>query len=306
MNSDQKSLKISIVTPVYNSEKFLAETIESVVYQKGDFFIEYKILDNCSTDNSMAIARRYKNLLDDNPWLIKCNGINIDIISEPDCGMYDAINKGFLNATGDIFAYINSDDIYLPGAFGLIIDLFQNNTQVNWLKGITSYINTDTVIYRRGNANLYYREWIKKGVYGTQLYFIQQDSTFWRASLWKKIGNIDPNLKLAGDFYLWLNFAKYTELYTVDVDVSCFRKVDNQLSADLDKYYDEVSKIINDKVSKFDLIKLKIFIYLFRKIQWKTFLNICYRILFPFHKYRYFKINETSNILIKRKTCLID
>ncbi len=153
---------------------------------------------------------------------------------------------------------------------------------------------------------MYYTEWIKKGVYGTQLYFIQQDSTFWRASLWNKIGSIDPNLKLAGDFYLWLNFAKYTDLYTIDVDISCFRKVDNQLSADIDKYYSEVAKIKYDEISKLEKIKLKIFLYIYRKIQWKQFLKICYKVLFPFHKYRYIKVNQNNNRLIEKNTYILE
>jgi len=240
-------MKFSIVTPVYNSAKFLSETIESVINQKGDFFIEYIIIDNCSIDNSIEIINKYKKLLDNNPSLIQCNGINIDIVSEPDSGMYDAINKGLSNATGDIYAWINADDIYLPGAFSTMLKIFEKYEDVLWLKGITSYITDETILWKAGSCLLYSQSWIKEGVYGRDHYFIQQDSVFWRAELWKQSGGIDINYKLAGDYYLWLKFSELAPLITVRAWVSCFRKVQGQLSSDIKAYQVEVEKISTRK-----------------------------------------------------------
>ena len=236
-------MKLSIVTPVYNSAKFLAETIESVINQKGDFYIEYRIIDNSSIDASIEIANKYKKLLAENPYLIQCNGINIDIVSELDDGMYDAINKGFEKATGDIYAWINADDIYLPGAFATIVKVFTSYEDTHWLKGVTSYITEESTIWKVGSCLLYSQAWIQTGIYGRDLYFIQQDSVFWRAWLWKQSGGIDTNYKLAGDYYLWVKFSKLAPLISVRAWVSCFRRVHGQLSSDHKTYQEEVNII---------------------------------------------------------------
>lgn len=306
MTIENKSLTISVVTPLYNNETFLSETIESVVFQKGNFEIEYIIMDNCSRDNSLNIAYKYQKLLLQNPWMVKCKGVRMHIVSEADQGMYDAIYKGFSRATGDIYAYINSDDIYLPGALNLIVELFQSYPKVAWLKGVTSYINDKSTIYSRGNCNLYYREWIKKGVYGTLLYFIQQDSVFWRADLWNKVEGIDPTLRLAGDFSLWLRFANCSDLYSFDVQISCFRKVDNQLSEDIEKYYDEINTIEHNKVSRFERIKIRLYYYLYRKVKFNTFLKVLYITLFPSHNYKYIKIKSDDTCIVNQKSCIFD
>ena len=299
------TLKFSIITPVYNSAAFLAETIESVIFQKGNFSIEYFIIDNCSTDASVEIAYKYQSLLQQNPSLLKCKDVQISIISEPDHGMYDALNKGFSKATGDVFAYINSDDIYLCGAFEIIADTFQKYPHTSWLKGITSYINEESIIYQIGHCNLYYTPWIKKGIYGTYSYFIQQDSVFWRSDLWHHINKIDPTLKLAGDFYLWLHFAKYADLYSINVPVSCFRKTQNQLSQDITKYYKEVHSIPYEQPSKVLKLKIVLLNYLSSKTKIYFLKNLLYTLLFPTHDYRYIVYDGNQSKLVFQKTNLL-
>ncbi len=236
-------MKFSIVTPSYNSVKYISETIESVISQKGDFEIEYIIMDSCSTDNTIDIVRRYQRKIIDGSLDIKCKGISILFESKKDKGMYDAINKGFAKATGDIFAWINADDIYLPGAFSIVEKAFQEFSEIKWLKGITSYINEASVLFRVGKCFLYDREWIKRGVYGREAYFIQQDSVFWRSDLWRSAGGIDDNLKLAGDYYLWARFAENAPLFSLRAYLSCFRRAKGQLSENFDSYEKEYEKI---------------------------------------------------------------
>ncbi len=100
------SLKISIVTPSFNQAAFLEETIDSVLSQR-DPNLEYVIIDGGSTDGSVDIIRRHAGQLA--YW-----------VSEPDKGQYDAINRGFAKVTGDVMAWINSDDKYTPWCFSIV------------------------------------------------------------------------------------------------------------------------------------------------------------------------------------------
>jgi glycosyltransferase involved in cell wall biosynthesis len=119
--------KLSIVTPSFNQGKFLEETILSVLNQHYEP-LEYIVIDGGSSDESVEIIRRYEKHLA--YW-----------ISEKDRGQVHAINKGLARATGDIFAYINSDDLYLPGAFAAAVDYFNANPGTEWLCGDTVFFS---------------------------------------------------------------------------------------------------------------------------------------------------------------------
>jgi glycosyltransferase involved in cell wall biosynthesis len=237
-------MKFSIVTPSWNSEKYISETIESIISQKGNFDIECIFVDNLSTDQTIPIIQKYEKIISENHDSTKCNNITIKWISEKDFGMYSAINKGFSLCTGDVLAWINSDDIYLPGAFNIVEKVFNKYSEISWLKGITSYINEDTTIYQSGQCLMYNQKWIQKGLYGREAYFIQQDSVFWRSDLWHQIKPINSELRLAGDYDLWIKFAQVSPLYSVKAYLSCFRKVDAQLSQDKKAYRDELDVVL--------------------------------------------------------------
>ncbi len=232
-------MKFSIVTPAHNSERFIAETIESVISQKGDFSIEFIIMDNCSTDGTLSIVEEYQRSVKSGARKPHCHSVEMKLVSEPDLGMYDAINKGFALASGDVHAWINSDDIYLPGAFSVVQRTLEAFPEISWIKGITSYIDENSTIYSVGKCNLYLQEWIRDGMYGPVLYFIQQDSVFWRSGLWGQVKNEISDYFLAGDYFIWRQFARNYALYSLNAYVSCFRKVPGQKSETIDKYWDE-------------------------------------------------------------------
>ena len=252
-------LKVSIVTPSFNSARYIRETIQSVITQSGDFSIEYIVVDNDSTDGTIEIVEEFQRLLSSDTFSSGCKAIKLELVTQQDAGMYDAINKGFERATGDVYAWLNSDDIYLPGALATITKVFEEYKDIHWVKGITSYISEDVAsIWRVGSCLLYAQRWIQKGVYGRDHYFIQQDSVFWRTQMWNKVGGIDSAFKLAGDYYLWVRFAEHSSLVTVKALVSCFRRVDGQLSQDYKAYVTEMKKVLpgDDALS----IKARLFV----------------------------------------------
>jgi glycosyltransferase involved in cell wall biosynthesis len=124
------AFKLSIVTPSFNQGHFLEETILSVLNQ-GYEPLEYIVIDGGSTDESVSIIKRYESKFA--YW-----------VSEKDRGQVHAINKGLERATGDIVAFINSDDVYLPGAFNAVITHFAENPESKWVCG-------DTIMFGEGH-----------------------------------------------------------------------------------------------------------------------------------------------------------
>ena len=131
----------SIVTPSYNQAQFLERTILSVISQKGDFAIEYIIMDGGSTDGSIEIIKKYASQILDKTYPIRCKAVTLFRKSEKDKGQSDAINKGLRMATGDVVAWLNSDDTYRPGAFQHVAHAFAQG-HVQWCFGQCRIINT--------------------------------------------------------------------------------------------------------------------------------------------------------------------
>jgi glycosyltransferase involved in cell wall biosynthesis len=243
MNTTQPHIKFSIVTPSYNAERFIAQTISSVVNQEGDFDVEYILIDNESTDNTINIVEDYRKRLHGLNAKRTNGKVTMHFASQKDSGMYEAINRGLAMASGNIFAWINADDYYLPGAFNKIANVFARMPEVKWLKGITSYVDVEGKTVNTGKCYLYSQDLIRRGLYGREAYFIQQDSVFWRSELWRSVGGLDKGFKLAGDFDLWRKFAHMEPLYSLKWPISCFRRVKGQLSEDLQAYREEQSRI---------------------------------------------------------------
>lgn len=215
-------LKISVVTPNYNCEAFLEQTIQSVLSQQYPQ-LEYILVDGASTDRSMRIVERYREHF-------------AHVICEPDRGHADAVNKGLALATGDVMCWINSDDLLLPGSLARADAVFQACDHVQWLTGRPSSAHTAGRIVTHG-----LRHWSWQRFLCGDFRHIQQESTFWRCGLWQAAGGkLDERLQLANDFELWLRFFMRAPLYTLDAPMGCFRTRPGQRSiAQAQAYEDE-------------------------------------------------------------------
>jgi len=237
-------MKFSIITPSFNNERYILETLMSVLNQEGDFAIEHIVIDGQSSDKTVEIFKDYDERLKKGELESKCQSYEFKWISEKDSGMYDAILKGFAMSIGDIMAWINADDKYQEGAFRKIAKSFDENEKIIWIKGITDYMEKDGSI-RKGKLNGYKRNLIRKGLYGTVGRFIQQDSVFWKRELWESVNHNElRQYKLAGDFRLWQLFAEKAKMHSIPIHVSYFRKRDGQLSSEIEKYLAEANKTV--------------------------------------------------------------
>lgn len=239
---------ISIVTPTFNSEAFLNQTISSVVGQPGPFFLSYHIQDGCSTDRTLEIVRNWQALIIAG-FPIGCLGIEFTVTSEPDSGMYQAINRGFSKlplTDSALMTWINSDDLLAPGAIMTAIAVLQD-VGVPWLSGRSALIDERGCIIDVFADNLFSREDLQRGLYvGRGRPFVMQEGSFWRPWLWFKAGGVDESFRLAGDWDLWRRFARFVPLYSVRTVLGFHRKRDGQLSQDMNAYYAEVDATICD------------------------------------------------------------
>jgi glycosyltransferase involved in cell wall biosynthesis len=245
---------VTIVTPSLNQGKYIESAISSVIMQEGDFYIDYIIMDGGSKDNSISIIRKYDEMIKSGQFRIKCRGINYSWLSAIDNGQYDAINRGVKLSAGEIMGWINSDDMYLPSAFKTIVTIFQGFKQVDWITANPTKIDKDGMIIDVVTSGLYPKILVAKGVFnGRDAHFIQQESTFWRRSLWDQIEKkLDASYKYASDYELWTRFAAMTELVKVKTQLGCFRKHNEQKTMDrkgYDKEVDFIKKVaLTDKL----------------------------------------------------------
>lgn len=227
----KKLPKISIVTPSFNQGQFIGQTIESVLSQ-GYPNLEYWVIDGGSTDETIDILKSY--------------GKKIKWLSEKDNGQTDALNKGFARCSGEIFAYLNSDDVYMPGALQTVGKFFSEHPDAEWLTGEYEIINAEgeriqdfVTMYKRllRHFPTVAVQSIANG--------IAQPSTFWRASLAHKLGAFDASLRYCMDYEYWQRAFEVTELSVIPEKLSQFRiHATSKGGAQFSKQFAEESQVL--------------------------------------------------------------
>ena len=178
-----------IITPSYNQARYLEETIVSVLSQNYPN-LEYIIIDGGSTDGSVEIIKKYESHL--KYW-----------VSEKDKGQSHAINKGFNKANGDILAWINSDDYYLPDAFNTIATASIKFPNSLWFYAGTYWLSNNNQSYVGGIEDPEIASWYLKCL-------VSQPGVFWRRKIWDQVGSlVDENMHFSFDYDLWLKFAAF-------------------------------------------------------------------------------------------------
>lgn len=227
--------KISIVTPSFNQGEYLEECIDSILSQNYPN-LEYVVMDGGSSDNSVEIIKKYERFL--SYWQ-----------SKPDGGQYQAIQTGFEKTTGSIMSWLNSDDKLHPNALYKIAYLFTSFPTVEWATGRPSFWNKEGELT---GIHEIMPKWTRERLLAKKYNdpFIQQESTFWKRSLWEKAGgHLDTSLDLAGDLELWLRFSRFANLYSFNSLIAGWRNHGDQKALMfMDKYNEEAEAAIEKEI----------------------------------------------------------
>lgn len=192
---------MTVVTPTFNQAPFIGETLQSVLDQNIGPRLQYIVQDNCSTDGTDGIVQEYEAAF-------QAQGVEWRYVREKDTGQADAINRGWRVATGDILGFLNSDDLYRPGALQAVLDYFENNRDGMWAYGGWRLINRVGQCYSIVHPKPYRRSALLNHC------IIGQPACFFRRECLKEVGDLDTTLHLAMDYDLWLRIS---ELYPAGI-----------------------------------------------------------------------------------------
>ena len=185
-------LKISIITAVYNSESTIAMTMESILSQTYAN-IEYIVIDGASSDNTLRIVKQYEKLF---------NG-KMHWVSEPDYGIYDAMNKGLTKASGEIIGFLNADDFYTSNSvLENIANAFQANKEIDGIYGDVHFVNPNNLdkMIRLYSAKSFTRSKMRFG------FMPPHPSVYIKKDIYNRLGGYNIRYKIAADFDLLLRY----------------------------------------------------------------------------------------------------
>ncbi len=206
---------ICLVTACYNHEKYIRQTIESVLNQQYPN-LQYVVINDGSTDRSGEILQKYaKDLYYYEDWPGYRPSVTL------------ALNRGFEKTNAEIMGWLNSKNILLPGCLRTIADIFSEHQAVEWVTGLATTLD--------GTGKLLNTRPLRKNLYdylSGDWSVIQQESTFWRRSLWQRTGGKLSNQKdlILFDVELWSRFFGQAELYHLDTVLGAYRWTPNALS----------------------------------------------------------------------------
>jgi glycosyltransferase involved in cell wall biosynthesis len=222
-------MKISIVTPSYNQAEYLERTILSVWSQEGDFDLEHIIIDGGSTDESLAIIKKYDLLYTNGQYPFKCKNFKFMWVSENDKGQSDALNKGFSMSTGEILGWLNSDDMFCSyQSLQIVFKAFLEHDTADILLGNTYIIDGhDNVIKTPVITNNINNDDFQKILKDIMKFdIIMQPSSFFKRYVWASIGISDNSYIM--DWVLWIDSYKNNcKFFKINHYIASYRQQDN-------------------------------------------------------------------------------
>jgi glycosyltransferase involved in cell wall biosynthesis len=209
VNMTKQLPKITIITPSFNQGRFIEQTIKSVLSQDYPN-LEYIVMDGGSSDGTVEILKKYGDKL---YWT-----------SEKDRGQSHAINKGLHLATGEVIGFLNSDDLYEPGALLRVGRFFAEHPNASWVTGKCRIIDERGREIRKF-VTLYKNLLLRFKGYGLLLVvnYISQPATFWRRDVVEKAGYFDESLHYAPEYDFWLRTGQRFKLWFIDAYLASFR-----------------------------------------------------------------------------------
>lgn len=234
-----------IVIPHLGLNSYLVRCLRSVVHQEGEFSVHVHVQDGGSPLNTVEQLRVFEN---------EFSSVNrfVTVAVQEDSGPAQAVNRGLNRVNANMVTWLGADDILLPGALQAVFSLVRDFPEIDWVTGVPQVIDESGVAFSiDGPLGFprppvgWPREALKRGWFYDSYNFgaLQQEGTFWKKDLWRSVGGLDEDLKLAFDFSLWTKFAEYSELVQVSMPLAAFRRRKSQLSSDEGGYLEEVLKL---------------------------------------------------------------
>jgi glycosyltransferase involved in cell wall biosynthesis len=228
--------RITIVTAVYNGERYLEATIRSVVEQ-GYPNLEYIIVNDGSTDGTAEIIREYQTRF-------------AKIITQPNRGLYAALNAGFSVSTGEVMGWLNASDLLHVNGLFVVGSVFRSFEGVEWITGRATKFNEEGMTVEIRDLP----RWSRFRFLAGASRYIQQESTFWRRSLWERAGGyVNEGFRAEGDFELWVRFFRHARLFPVDALIGGYRFHEDALSWSNIHGYDQTC----DEIAARETLRIK-------------------------------------------------
>jgi glycosyltransferase involved in cell wall biosynthesis len=238
--------KLSIVIPSYNQGAFIERTIASILDQDYPA-LELILMDGGSTDETMSIVERYRNRF----AVVK---------HERDGGQADAITRGFAMSTGDVMAWLNSDDTYLPGTLRRVGEYFRDHAAAQFVYGDYQLIDANDVVLAEKP-----QPGFDIGVVKYAFLTVPQMSAFWRRDLYARSGGVDPTLRFAMDYDLFVKLGSLSPAIHLPFPIGRFRLHSASKTTNLEAVRQDEDRLIQDRTCHYSPIRNPIKFYLARK-----------------------------------------
>lgn len=231
-------MKVSLITPCRNAERYIERTIDSVLAQEG-VDLEYFIQDGASTDKTFDIIRRYESKLAG--WA-----------SEKDGGQPEALNRAFTRCTGEIAGFLNADDVMLPGALAAVVQAFAEHPEVDIVYGEVEWIDSAGKVIGEHAGNISTLEEVLNiyDVWWGKRQWVQPE-VFFRRSFKERVGPFDTHHDIAFDYEYWVRcFRAGAKVHRLPRKLVQFRFHENQKSTQAERASNEIRAIVSKELSE--------------------------------------------------------